>query len=285
MPQPDFIIAGVAKAGTTSLYNYLGEHPEVGLSSKKELNFFAYEDPQIHAGWPKLGFAATTWERYVALFPDSSDSVAVGEASPIYFESEVAPRAISERLPNVKIIISLRNPVERAYSAYLMHVRFGHRPLTDAELVASDERFIVGSYYAEKLQRYFDLFRRDQLAVVLFDDLVARPQEVMRELYSFLGVADADFVPDLSRRHNEGYLPRSRLLGRLVSSHIVMDRITPAMPAWMRRFGQRLARTKAVEAPRMSDEVRLSLQHRFRDDVEATGKMIGRDLSYWVAGS
>ena len=139
MREPDFIIAGVAKAGTTSIYRYLGEHPEVGLSRKKELNFFAFEDARIRAAWPHLLYPATTWDEYLASFP-ATDVRIVGEASPIYFESELAPAAISARLPQVKIIISLRSPVERAYSGYLMHVRDGEPQLSDDQILASSEQ-------------------------------------------------------------------------------------------------------------------------------------------------
>ncbi len=282
MRKPDFIIAGVAKAGTTSLYNYLGEHPDIGLSHKKELNYFAYEDPYIRQQWAHLPFPATSWEQYLASFSNVDDAPVIGEASPIYFESEVAPHAIRERLPDAKIIISLRNPIERAYSGYLMHVRGGEPQLTDEQILESAEHFITGGYYSEKLKRYLNLFPSDQLEIVLFDDLKQQPKQVMKQLFVFLGVADTNFEPALSERHNKGSYPRINALNAFLKSELVQHRLAPAMPAWVRRYGNTLVRINSGDAPPMSDTVRHGLQELYRNDIRTVAEIIGRDLSHWV---
>lgn len=282
MRKPDFIIAGVAKAGTTSLYRYLGEHPDIGLSSKKEVNYFAHGDPHIHKGWPHLPFPATSWDAYLQQFQEVAGLPVVGEASPIYFESPQAPKAIAERLPAAKIIISLRNPVERAYSGYLMHVRDGEPELTDDQIVASQDRFISGGFYSEKLGRYLHYFPREQVEIVLFDDLRARPHIVLQRLFEFLGVGDTGFEAQTARYHNKGSYPRMRWLNAWLKSDVVRQRLAPAMPSWVRRAGHKLVQVNSRRAPQMSDSLRARLRELYRSDIEQVAAVIDRDLSQWL---
>ena len=125
MSVPTFLIIGAPKAGTTSLHYYLAEHPEVYVYSKlKEVRFFAYDaDNPSHAAKGGREFPITTWEDYQALFDDAAGFPAIGESSPQYLGSLHAAERIASRLPNVRIIAVLRNPVDRAVSAFLQDVR------------------------------------------------------------------------------------------------------------------------------------------------------------------
>src|SRR5206468_5150499 len=124
---PNFIVIGAAKAGTTALYWYLAEHPAVFMSRVKETNYFAfgldgegrllYGDPEVHR------FPVRSLSEYEHLFANAADAAAVGEASPIYLECPQAAARIRTLLPGARIICSLRHPVDRAYSNYLMALR------------------------------------------------------------------------------------------------------------------------------------------------------------------
>ena len=123
---PSFIVIGVAKAGTTSIFRYFDQHPQVYMDPEKGTNYFGYEDARDWQWWdegepPRLRhFRAKTFEEYEAAFAGATDGLLVGEVSPQYFRSPTAARRMRESLPEVKVIASLRNPAERAFSGFLM---------------------------------------------------------------------------------------------------------------------------------------------------------------------
>ena len=167
MTLPNFITIGAAKAGTTALYQYLAEHPQVFMSPTKETNYFAYGlDKQGHLlyGDPEYHrFGVRSWSDYGALFTNADDAVAIGEVSPIYLECPQAAARIRERLPDVRIICGLREPVDRAYSDYLMYLRIRGRPFDpERDLAATsvwalaDSHYMQIGRYHQMLSRYFE---------------------------------------------------------------------------------------------------------------------------------
>jgi len=193
---PDFIIIGGAKCGTTSLYSYLGEHPQILLPHKKEIKFF---DEKF-----ELGLA---W--YLAHFPPIMDNKnwLTGEASPSYLEySQVAVR-MSQLLPQVKLIVLLRNPGERAVFLYYYQLptRKKKEPLaevlgwemkkleglTEGEIMELGRRYpnnILGSLYYYKIKNWMNVFPREQILILQSEKLYNNPEKVMEEVYEFLGI-------------------------------------------------------------------------------------------------
>ncbi|NNM19665.1 MAG: sulfotransferase, partial [Gammaproteobacteria bacterium] len=207
---PDFLIAGAAKCGTTSLHRYLSEHPRVFATRHKELNYFALDDPVVAAGWPDLPFPIRSWEEYCECFAAAGDDQLAFEASPIYFDSPMAPARIAEKLPSAKILVSLRDPRERAWSGYLMHIREGEKPVAEKDFVDPAARYISGGFYADKLGAYQSVFG-DRLKVVFFDDIKSDIENVMRSIFDFIGIEH--FVSEsYVRRHNVASYPRFRPL-------------------------------------------------------------------------
>jgi Sulfotransferase family len=289
---PNFIVIGAAKAGTTALYWYLAEHPAVFMSAIKETNYFAYGvdadgrllygDPEHHA------FPVKTLAEYEQLFAEAGQARAIGEASPIYLECPQAAQRIRERVPAARLVCALRHPVERAYSDYLMFLRSRGRrfdPRTDLSPAAAwarpDSHWMRVSRYAESLQRYLDRFPRDQLHVLLFDDLKRAPVEAVQAVYRFLDV-DPGFVPDLETPHNIGGIPASRTLERFLTSRSLRAAVQPWMPTravnWVRRVRTRNLRS----APPLPAELKRELVERFRDDISRTSELIGRSLEHWL---
>ena len=186
---PNFIIIGAAKAGTTALYWYLAEHPDVFMSPVKETFYFAYGvdasgrllygDPQVHR------FPVKTRAEYEALFADAKGERAIGEASPIYLECPQAPDRIQAAIPGVRLICSLRHPVDRAYSDYVMYLRRRGRSLDptrdlspEAPWSRPDSRWMAVSRYGEQLARYYERFPREHIRVLLTSDLKRTPAPV-----------------------------------------------------------------------------------------------------------
>jgi hypothetical protein len=271
---PNFLVIGAAKGGTTSLYHYLRQHPDIYMSPMKEPNYFTDEDQLFGKK------SVRTRSEYERLFDGIKDERAIGEATPRYLNAIGGIGRIHADLPGVRLIATLRQPADRGYSAYLMRFT-DSREWTSAEdvLQPGNYQFESGLYYA-KLRRYFDTFPREQIKVILFDDLIARPQETVRSLYRFLGV-DPDFPVDTSISFNTTLSPRFVRLTRLFNATAnAFARIAP----WASGTGlgtplRRLLLRKRSPIP---PALWRRLTDQYRDDIIATGELIGRDLSHWL---
>jgi Sulfotransferase family len=289
---PNFIVVGAAKAGTTALYWYLSEHPAVFMSAVKETNFFAYNldasgrlvygDPDVHR------FPVRTLEEYQALFAGSEGATAIGEASPLYLESPQAPGRIAALLPGARIVCSLRHPVDRAYSDYLMYLRRrGRRFDPDRELTAgatwaaADSRWMQVSRYHGQLARYFEAFPRERLHVLLFDDIKQNALEATQKVYRFLGV-DPAFVPDLETPHAAGGVPASHRLEGFLARSALIPALRPWVPARAANWVRRLRARSLRKAPSLPPGLRAELTGHFRDDIRRTADLIGRSLDHWL---
>jgi len=229
---PDFLIIGTEKGGTTFLYWALSQHPYVAPSTQKELHFF--DSPK----WLKKG---TGW--YQAQFPapmrKDGKKVITGEASPYYLFHPQAPHRASITVPDTKLIALLRNPVDRAYSAYHHRVRNGEEDLSFEEALEAElertsgelEKLISdGSYrsrpyakytyllrgiYVEQLKRWHEHFDPEQLLVLRSEDLFTNPVEGVRRVQEFLGLPKHDIAITAStegrnRRHYQPMAPSTR---------------------------------------------------------------------------
>jgi hypothetical protein len=286
---PNFIVIGAAKAGTTALYWYLAEHPAVFMSRVKETNFFAYNvdsdgrllygDPDVHR------FPVKTQEEYEALFQKVGSATAFGEASPLYLESPQAAARMRAIVPEARIVCSIRHPVDRAYSDYLMYLRRRGREFDPGrELTAAatwarpDSRWMQVSRYHPQLERYFDAFPRERIHVLLFDDIRRGAIEATQAVYRFVDV-DPSFVPDLGTPHAPGGVPAVPLLEGLLSKAASLRPWVPTTAAkWVRRMRAKTLR----KAPALPSGLRSELTAHFRDDIRRTSELIGRDLDHWL---
>ena len=298
---PNFLIIGAGKSGTTSLYHYLGQHPQVYVSPVKEPKFFALEgekpdfrgpgDDQEMMNRVANNRAVTSIKEYQDLFRGVRGEKAVGEASPIYLYSPEAPDRIKRHVPQAKLIAVLRDPAERAYSAFLHQVRNGWEPLTHfSEALRDEERRMQDNwhhlfhykhrgFYHAQLSRYYERFGPEQIRVYLYEDLKADAAGVMRDLYGFLGV-DEGFAPDTSLKYNRAGVPRNGAARALVRN---LNSLTPflkgALPFGVR---QRIKGGLFAEPPPLAAEVRRGLIEEYREDVLRLQGLIGRDLSGWL---
>lgn len=276
MTLPNFLIIGAAKAGTTSLYHYLAQHPDVFMSPIKETNYFCDEENLVN-GTPAIRDRGA----YQALFAAAAGRRAVGEASPKYLNGVTTPDRIHAELPGVRLIISLRNPADRAWSSYLGRVRDGIETHTaDAALRPGSYAFDTSFYYP-RLERYFRRFARERIEVILFDDLVAHPAATLRQICRFLEI-DPDVRIDVTERHNPAVTPRFPALNRTFA--LGLRFIRPMMPRRLlwRGYGARLRAPLLRRADRLQPKLRRRMLEQYRDDIRATGELIGRDLSHWL---
>ncbi|MBM3692937.1 MAG: sulfotransferase [Actinobacteria bacterium] len=285
---PNFFVVGANKAGTTSFAAYIGTHPDVFMSPLKEPSYWSLRDRDDPDG-PFLQRQIRDRPAYEALFAGVRGERAIGEASTNYLQTAVAADRIRAEIPEARIIAVLRDPSDRAFSAYNMHVGAHLEPLTDfgaavdAELAGGTWRhYLAMGYYAESLDRWIDHFGRDRVRVFLYEDLVADPAAMVRETFAFLGV-DPDFVPPLDRRHNVTQVPRHRSILRFAKeSSPVKAALKRVMPARARaRVKDRVTAWNTTAPPPLTPELRARLVALYADDIDRTATVIGRDLSAW----
>ncbi|MDY6937185.1 MAG: sulfotransferase [Cyanobacteriota bacterium] len=292
MKLPDFIILGAGKSGTTSLYKYLQQHPQVFFPEKKELYFFAFE------GEDKPEGMITQFDRYQEMFANAPDDRVIGEVSSVYLFRPRAADRIQHYRPEAKLIAILRNPVDRAFSDYLMHVGNNHFSIIDpqtgkpkefANIVKNRGYFIQIGFYAEQLKRYYDRFDADQIKVYLYDDLVADSQSLVRDMFEFVGV-DADFVPDMSKRHKVSGIPKNRTLNDLVMKKnpirsLAATVLKPFLSSQIRDRIRDNINKSNLEKPQLSAELRQEAIEIYRDDILQLQDILQRDLSAWMQPS
>jgi hypothetical protein len=288
-PRPNFFIAGVPKAGTTSLHEYLRQHPQIFMPDYKEPNYFVRDN------------GVEKWEDYLALFKDAGGKKAIGESSAGYCYCEESPGWIKSVLGDVKIIIILRNPADRAFSLYGWMVREGyedaptfaealerepvrlHDPVFRAQCPQffPDYLYFTTGLYFEQVSRYIETFGPDRVKVYLFEEFVKQPVPVCQDAFRFLGV-NADFVPKMEI-HNEGCIPESialqyQLRAELLKAQGMPDQSAAAqlverLMEWNVRRGNR---------PQPDKQLLEILTDRYRQNIERLETLLGRDLSGWI---
>jgi hypothetical protein len=293
---PNFLIIGAAKAGTTSLYHYFAQHPGVFMSPVKEPRFLALESGAHGFAGPNDEYvfreSCTTLESYATLFEGARDGQAVGEASTMYLDSESAPETIRRLLPGVRLIAILRDPAERAYSAFLNQTRLGTETETDfaRALALEPERRAAGwfhfwryrerGYYYHHLRRYYEQFPASQIHVCLYEDLQRDPQSLMSDLFRFLGV-EPSFTPATQHRHNASTGPSAAWRDRVPGRVAIERGLKMVLPESLLRGLGRALRTPGAAPPPLDSALRAELAAGYRDDITGLEQLIGRDLSAW----
>jgi hypothetical protein len=298
---PNTFVVGAAKSGTTSLYDYLRQHPDIFMSPVKEPCFFAYaENPPAMVGpgdeeANRESGVVYTLEEYRALFSGATTESIVGEASPVYLYDEEAPRLLHAQCPDATLVAILRNPIERAYSHYLHLRQAGREPLEDFEaaLDAENDRKEAGwdwswhyrrmGLYGEQLARYLKYFDREQLHVYRFEELTGDPVQFARTVYRALGV-DASFTPDTSIRRRATGAPVLQWLHQFIGNpdHVLRRWSRLALPETVRDRILTAVRNANLQKPPMSDAARARLADVYRDDVHRLEDLLDRSFSDWL---
>ncbi len=285
---PNLIVGGALKGGSTTLYHYLKQHPQIFMAERKELRYFAYD---VNDPWcleNGSAFPIKTLDEYKAAFAPVTDEVAFGEASPNYLASQFAPQKIHETIPEVKLLFSLRDPVKSAYSSYMMDVRANREQRPVEEAFGFDERRVERYCYFNYLKNWYDVFKPEQIKVILFEDLIKRVEPTVHSIYSFVGV-DTDFVPDLSQvDQNKGGVPKSALSAmmyrtiRTVRSSGVVKILRPFMPNSARKAYRNARDSNLTKAPELPQEIAQRLRDFYRDDILQLEKLTGLNCAHWL---
>lgn len=290
---PNFFILGAAKAGTTSLYRYMQEHPEIYLSSVKEPQFFSHDE--VYGKGMRY---------YLDVFFKGSERFSKrGEATPQYLYFEKVAKRLAETLPDDchRFIVIVRDPVKRAYSLYWNMVAEGLERLSfkeallaenerskDAELVRTGSvlyKYVDSGMYAKQIRRYLKYFKLEQFLFLLFEDLKSNPNSILPHVYHFLGVKPIAGTMK-TKVCNPAGMPRLRSVHNFVRS-----------PSWAKkqagrflpqRLKYRIAKNlidlnkRPFDYPEIDVEVEEMLRRKFRNDVLELQRLIGRSLEDWL---
>jgi hypothetical protein len=295
---PDFLGIGAAKAGTTALYRYLAQHPEIHMSRRKELNFFIADQQPPRFSGPgdrTIINRDVIWrlDDYRRQFAGARDGQLVGEVSPRYLVAEGAAERILALLPRARLFAILRQPADRAWSHFMMGRRDGFEPCSTLEEAIADEprriaenwaagRYFERGVYAAQLEPYLRLFPPERLRVYLYDELVADLGGLLRDLFTFLGVA-ADFVPDTRERPNRSGDLRNPVLRWLwTRTHAWRAPLRPLLPKAVRSLVSGWVIARPLVRAEMPAGTRRWLTDLYAEDIRRLERLLGRDLSAWL---
>ena len=267
---PDFIIAGVRKCGTSSVHQWLGEHPQIFVPPMtKELFFF-----------DRLWDRGPEW--YMRHFRNAPPQSICGEATPTYFSHPEAAQRIKQTVPDVKLVFVFRNPVERAISMYHHMASVGETRTTFSETADRTPELIDEGFYDRHYARFASLFGEKALYPFILEDVRASGKDALKPLFAFLGV-DPDFVPpSLFERTYERREPRAyglvSFVGRttlFLRDHGLHSVVNAAKSLGVERifYKSNSSKPQAVTA-----DVVARLKKNYVDDARRLGDRIGRDL-------
>ncbi len=281
-----FFVVGASKSGTTSINEYLEAHPDVNMVKYKDVACYFCRD---------YGLPITLDEYKAMLFPQRP-YIATGDCCHAYLTDEHSASWIHSEFPNAKIIIILRNPADRAFSQYHWLVAHGYEYAATFEeaLRLENNRFLrnvrkqydlIQGYkdnylyyrtglYSQQVKRYLDLFPKEKVHFIKFDDLKSDGESIVRNLYSFVGV-NADQIPTLEI-HNERAEPRNIKLQYFMVRHfrkIFHWRLIDMFVRW---------NLKSKPTVKFNPDTRRELLSKYSFDIRATEKLTGLDLSDWL---
>lgn len=293
---PDFLIVGAARSGTTSLYYYLKQHPQIYMSPVKEPLFFSYWDNK--PGF-EYSFLVHDKQTYLSLFKNAKDNQVIGEASTSYLyltETTIQniKRYYGEKARKVKIIAILRNPVDRAWSQHTMAIRDGlahadsikyfDRDYAKTLLDAGDNigfDYIGFGMYSQQIKRYLEEF--DDVKIVLYEDIANEPDATVADVFDFLNVPIMKV--DTNSKYNVSGVPRAGVY-EIVAKQVfqttsLKSQFNKLLPSRLKyavrmRLGEKLlSKVPAEEA------LRRRISASYSQDIDTLGQLIGRDLTNW----
>ncbi len=283
---PNLFIAGAPRCGTTSLHAWLGAIPGIHMARIKEPNYFSR---QVIADDHPLVKPIRDERKYLQLFSGAGDAQYLGEASPNYLEDPGAPALIDRQSPNARVIVSLRDPVERQHSIYLMmrnnlpsmgsfmeELRRGIADEDNPSLPLIRPRT---GLYAAQVERYRATFGDARFKVLVFEELMANVPGTLRDVLEFLGIRHdvGNFAEPAQRQYGEA---RGPLVRFLFGTRFISRASEALIPYGLRKWIRNAFLVKQAQKPAMEPEAREFLVSYYRDDVARLERLLGRRLPW-----
>lgn len=302
---PNFLVVGAAKSATSSLHFYLDQHPQISMASIKESWFFSfYKKPPDFSSPVTLDNLISELDEYLKLFDGADSSQVLGDACPSYLYTyedtikNIRELYSAEALADLKIIISLREPVSRAYSQYYTFKRKVYEPLKFKQAIEENtisERMqnnwnIFYDYrgfgmYSKQVEAFQKAFGKDRVHVLLFDDIHADAQQACGDIFKFLGVDPEFVVNDQVKINSVAGEPRIKwIVVALFSKNRIKRMISALLPRLLRTIIINVIVVPLLKRDAIDVETRDQLAEYFHEDIHALERLIGRDLGNWRFG-
>ena len=295
MATPNFMIIGVARCGTTSLFHYLKQHPNVDFSNIKEPKYFSSQFLEF----PHNGPGDNTVDKKIVKNKTDYDHLfsgknvkALGEASSDYFYyHKHTAQKIKDELGDIKIIISIRNPIERSFSAFSNLLRDQRENLTFEAAIEEEENRIAnnwdwmwayknGSLYAEGIKTFMEVFTN--VKVILFEDISNHPEETVMDTFKFLEVEPFQDI-NVNTKYSHSGAPKNKI------SALLSDRKNPVIYFFRNLAIKMIPRSileqvasKMFNKGEIPHETKTKLKEYFKEDILKTEKLLNRSLQNWL---
>jgi hypothetical protein len=281
--KPNFFVVGAMRSGTTSIHQYLRIHPKIFIPHHKEPEFFCeFQNTQLLGENPTL-------KNYLKLFEEVKNEIVVGEVSPDYLFDPESAQKIYNFNPNSKIIMILRNPIERAFSHFL-HTKFKWEKISFYEKIVNDSKKDFGTkldqdnvlmygMYFNQVKKYLDIFGTENVKVIIYDEMFPNNiDEKMSEILFFLGLGKE--LHDFSReKYNSYYTPRKKI-EKIITSKFFKKLGYLLLSERKRKNLLSKIREKSVEKPKISNKEREFLKEFFNNDIENLKKLLNKKISW-----
>tara|TARA_B100000378_G_scaffold90669_1_gene71702 strand:- start:576 stop:1463 length:888 start_codon:yes stop_codon:yes gene_type:complete len=294
MTYPDFFIVGGTRCGTTSLCAYLKQHPNIFLPKRKELDYYSKSTKTADSSFSRGFWGHREWspienkQDYLQLFEDSKEDMVVGDGSATYLMNLDAPKLISQDNPNAKIIISLRNPIERTHTAYLAQYRTANEKHSFGESIRRDLSSATGkelqnlrslnSDYYEYVKNYYSYFPKEQIKIIIFEEFIKNPQQTMKEILHFLNLStDINFE---YKQHNPVQISKNKISQSIITSKFFYYIGFALMPAKIRHYILRQFTTRTK--PIMLEKDRDFLKEQYVERVKKLESLLNRKIPWEI---
>lgn len=273
--KPNFLLIGAPKAGTTSLWDILRQHPEIFMATPKEPRFFCNDEAY-----------ARGWSWYESLFADAGNAKAIGEASPSYCMIKMFPNAlprIAKHLPEAKIIYVVRHPLDRIESTWLQCLHTGHpMPRSFRRAVRKYAPIVESSMYWQTLSAYRKIFPDERIAVLFFEDFKDNPKLFLRDCFRFLGIDENYDLPDTVARKNvsaEHIMPGQLLW--MMRRNPFWERIIRVIPQQAKRPFHKWAFRRVPDRPTWDPATRQWVLDQVAEDTRRLLEYTGKPADFW----
>jgi len=304
--QPNFLLVGAAKSGTTTLYNYLKAHPQIYMPTRKEPLYFISEVIQYHKTdkWMRKAIKNNKGRKvyidniddYLKLFECASNEIAIGEATAtyLYYHNHSIPK-IKKELGDVKILIILRNPIHKVFSQYKYLKRGGAEPLSLLKAIQEEDRRIAKNYnslyhyisqglYFRQVKDFVDNF--SSVKIVLLEDLNKDLNYTMDSIFKFLSVDENAYIPSGEIFNKTGYVPKRKVLNKLILQFFFPKELRyiakKYVPGLYHQMKNKYFNFNSFHAELSTGEIKVLYKY-FYEDILRLEAFLGRDLTDWKA--
>lgn len=284
MKKNNFYIVGAPKAGTTSIYNYLKQHPSIFLPQLKELHYFSY--PEVTNTYYNVPFISSL-QKYENYYSDALEEQIKGDISPSYLFNENSAQRIYEYNKDAKIIIFLRNPIERSISHYLMDIRIGYQKKSLLNILNNPKQFdlfykeyVRVSEYSAQIVRYQKYFSPKNILIIDFSELNRNIEEVLKKICFHLEI-DNSFNFDFSKEYNTFSMPKNTSLIYFLKQNFFLKKILKIVPTSIIKAIKPIFYSHHTPKPTLIEEKKL-LYKLLKKDILKLGEIVDINTQDWI---